>query len=85
MAACKTERVNACNCKMVAVKVTPLNDFPLGLIRSHVVVNHLLIMLCVLQRVVMDLCTTLYIGLLVQGTVTNSSLSVGLIPVPPQN
>jgi hypothetical protein len=31
--------------KMAAVKVTPPNDFPLGLIRSHIVVIHLILML----------------------------------------
>jgi hypothetical protein len=31
--------------KMAAVKFTPLNDFPLGLIRSHMVVIHLILML----------------------------------------
>ena len=46
--------------KMAAVKVTPPNDFPLGLIRSHVVVIYLFLMLCDLQRVVRDLCPTLY-------------------------
>ena len=45
---------------MAAVKVTPPNDFPLGLIRSHMVVIHLFLMLCDLQRVVRDLCPTLY-------------------------
>ena len=48
--------------KMAAVKVTPPNDFPLGLIRLHMVVIHLFLMLCGLQRVVRDLCTTLYIA-----------------------
>jgi len=48
--------------KMAAVKVTPSNDFPLGLIRSHMVVIHLFLMLCDLQRVVRDLCPTLYKG-----------------------
>jgi hypothetical protein len=47
--------------KMAAVKVTPPNDFPLGLIRSHMVVIHICLMLCDLQRVVRDLCPTLYI------------------------
>jgi hypothetical protein len=47
--------------KMAAVKVTLPNDFPPGLIRSHMVVIHLLIMLCDLQRVVRDLRTILYI------------------------
>ena len=46
--------------KLAAVKVTPPNDFPLGLIRSHMVVIHLFLMLCDLQRVVRDLCPTLY-------------------------
>jgi hypothetical protein len=46
--------------KMAAVKVTPPNEFPLGLIRSHMVVIHLFLMLCDLQRVVRDLCPTLY-------------------------
>jgi hypothetical protein len=40
---------------MAAVKVTPPNDFPLGLIRSHMVVIHLFLMLCDLQRVVRDM------------------------------
>jgi hypothetical protein len=31
--------------KMPAVKVTPPNDFPLGLIRSHIVVIRLFLML----------------------------------------
>jgi hypothetical protein len=31
--------------KMAAVKVTPTYDFPLGLIRSHMVVIHLILML----------------------------------------
>ena len=44
--------------KMSAVKVTPPNDFPLGLIRSHMVVIHLFLMLCDLQRVIRDLCPT---------------------------
>jgi hypothetical protein len=47
--------------KMAAVKVTPSNDFPLGLIRSHMVVIHLFLMLYDLQRMVRDLCPTLYI------------------------
>jgi hypothetical protein len=47
--------------KMVAVKVTPPNDFPLCLIRSHMVVIHLFLMLCDLKRVVRDLRTPLYI------------------------
>jgi hypothetical protein len=46
--------------KMAAVKVTPPNDFPLGLIRSHMVVIHIFLMLCDLKRVVRDLCPTLY-------------------------
>jgi hypothetical protein len=46
--------------KMAAVKVTPPNDFSVGLIRSHMVVIHLFLMLCDLQRVVRDLCPTLY-------------------------
>jgi hypothetical protein len=46
--------------KMAAVKVTPPNYFPLGLIRSHMVVIHLFLMLCDLQRVVCDLRSTLY-------------------------
>jgi hypothetical protein len=41
--------------KMAAVKVTPPNDFSRGLIRSHMVVIHLFLMLCDLQRVVRDL------------------------------
>jgi len=41
---------------------SPPNDFPLGLIRSHMVVIHLFLMLCDLQRVVRDLCPTLYIA-----------------------
>jgi hypothetical protein len=47
--------------KMAAVKVTPPNDFPLGLIWSHMVLIHLFLMLCDLQRVVRDLCPTLYV------------------------
>ena len=47
--------------KMAAIKVTPPNDFPLGLIRSHMVVIHLFLMLCDLQRVVRDLCPNLYL------------------------
>jgi hypothetical protein len=47
--------------KMAAVKVTPPNDFPLGLIRSHMVVIHLFLMLCDIQRVVRDLCPNMYI------------------------
>jgi hypothetical protein len=46
--------------KMAAVKVTPPNDFTLGLIRSHMVVIHLFLMLCDLERVVRDLCPILY-------------------------
>jgi hypothetical protein len=46
--------------KMAVIKVTPPNEFPLGLIRSHMVVIHLFLMLCDLQRVVRDLCPTLY-------------------------
>jgi hypothetical protein len=46
--------------KMAAVKVTPPNYFPLGLIRSHMVFIHLFLMLCDLQWVVRDLRTTLY-------------------------
>jgi len=46
---------------MAAVKFTPPNDFPLGLIRSNMVVIHLFLMLCDLQSVVRDLCSTLYI------------------------
>jgi hypothetical protein len=42
-------------------KGTPPNDFPLGLIRSHMVVIFLFLMLYDLQRVVRDLLTTLYI------------------------
>jgi len=49
--------------KKAAVKVTPPNDFSLGLIRSHMVVIHLFLMLCDLQRVVRDLCTILYFSL----------------------
>jgi hypothetical protein len=49
---------------MAAVKVTPPNDFPLGLIRSHMVVIHQFLMLCDLQRVVRDLCPILYKPLL---------------------
>jgi len=41
--------------KMAAVKVTPPNDLPLCLIMSHMVVIHLFLMLCDLQRVVMGL------------------------------
>jgi hypothetical protein len=47
--------------KMAAVKFTPPNDFPLCLRRSHMIVIHLFLMLCDLQRVVRDLCPTLYI------------------------
>jgi hypothetical protein len=47
--------------KMAAVKVTPPNDFPLGLIRSHMIVIHLFLMLCDKQRVVRDLCPILYV------------------------
>jgi len=47
--------------KMAAVKFTPPNDFSLGLIRSHMVVIHLFLTLCDLQRVVRDLCPILYI------------------------
>jgi hypothetical protein len=50
--------------KMAAVKVIPPNDFPLGLIRSHMVVTHLFLMLCDLQRMVRDLCPTLYLTLI---------------------
>jgi hypothetical protein len=46
--------------KMAAVKVTPPNDFSLALIRAHMVVIRLFLMLCDLQRVVRDLCPTLY-------------------------
>jgi len=49
--------------KMAAVKVTPPNDLPLGLIRPRMVVIHLFLMLCDLQRVVRDLCPTLYIDI----------------------
>jgi hypothetical protein len=48
--------------KMAAVKVTPQNHFPLGLIRSHMVVIHLFLMLCDLQGVVRDLRSSLYIA-----------------------
>ena len=44
--------------KMAAVKFTPPNDFALGLIRSHMVVIHLFLKLCDLQRMVRDLCPT---------------------------
>jgi hypothetical protein len=48
--------------EMAAVKVIPPNDFSLGLIiRSHMVVIHLFLMLCNLQRVVRDLWPTPYI------------------------
>jgi hypothetical protein len=47
--------------KMAAVEVTPPNDFPLGLIGSHMVVIHLFLILCDLQRVVRELRPTLYI------------------------
>jgi hypothetical protein len=50
--------------KMAAVKFTPPNDFPLGLIRSHVAVIHLFLMLGTEggpQKVVRELCPTLYI------------------------
>jgi hypothetical protein len=50
--------------KMAAVKVTPPNDFSLGLIRSHMVVIHLFLMLCDLQGVVRDLRSTLYYKLM---------------------
>jgi hypothetical protein len=53
--------------KMAAVKFTPPNDFPLGLIRSHMVVIRLFLMLCDLQRVVRDLCPTLYIYYILDG------------------
>jgi hypothetical protein len=46
--------------KMAVVKFTPPIDFPLGLISSHMVVIHLFLMLCDLQRVVRDLCPILY-------------------------
>ena len=49
--------------KMEAVKVTPPNDFPLSLIRSHMLVIHLFLTLCDLQRVVKDLCPTLILVL----------------------
>jgi hypothetical protein len=52
--------------KMAAVKFTPPTDFPLGLIRSHPFVIHLILMLGTEggpQRVVRDLCPTLYIKL----------------------
>jgi hypothetical protein len=45
--------------KMATIKVTPPNYLPLGLLRAHMVVIHLLIMLCDLQGVVRNLCTTL--------------------------
>jgi hypothetical protein len=48
--------------KMAAVKVTPHDDFPLDLIRSHMVVIHPFLMLCDLQRMVRDLCPSLYIS-----------------------
>jgi hypothetical protein len=54
--------------KMAAVKVTPPNDFLLGLIRSHMVVIHLILMLCDLQRVVRDLSPTLYYLALIRRT-----------------
>jgi hypothetical protein len=44
--------------KMTAVKVTPPNDIPLVLRRSHMVVIHLFLMLCDLQRMVRELCPT---------------------------
>jgi hypothetical protein len=50
---------------MAAVKITPPNDFPLGLIRSHLVVIHLFLMLCDLQKVVRDICPILYIKFIV--------------------
>jgi hypothetical protein len=40
--------------KMATVKFTPPNDFPLGLMRPHVVDIYLLLVLCYLQRVVID-------------------------------
>ena len=49
--------------KMAAVKATPPNDFPLDLIRSHMVVIHLFLMLCDLQRVVRNLCPVLYMNI----------------------
>jgi hypothetical protein len=45
--------------KMAAAKITPPNDFPLGLIRSHMVVIHLILMLGTEggpQMAVRDLC-----------------------------
>jgi hypothetical protein len=41
--------------KMAAVKVTIRYDFLLGLIRLHMVVIHIFLMLCDLQRVVRDM------------------------------
>jgi hypothetical protein len=46
--------------RMAAVKVIPPNDFPLSVIRSHMVFIHLFLMLCDLQRVVRDLRPSLY-------------------------
>jgi hypothetical protein len=47
--------------KMAAFQVTPPNDFPLGLIRSHMVVIHLFLMLGTEggpQNVIRDFCPT---------------------------
>jgi hypothetical protein len=57
--------------KMAAIKITPPNDFPLGLIRPHMVVIHLLLMLCDLQRVVRNLRPILYTEKLI-GLVRNN-------------
>jgi len=46
--------------KMAAVNITPPNDFPLGLIRLHIVVILLFLIFCDLQKVVRNLCRTLY-------------------------
>jgi hypothetical protein len=57
--------------KMAAVKITPPKHFPLGLIRSHMVVIYLILMLGTKggpQKVVRDLCPTLYFDCLLQLT-----------------
>ena len=61
---------------MAAVKVTPPNDFPLGLIRSHMVVIHLFLMLCDLQMMVRDLGPTLYACLMQNMTAALENISV---------
>jgi hypothetical protein len=59
--------------KMADVKVNPRNDFPLGLMRSHMVVIHLFLMLCDLQMMVRDLCPTLYITRLTSNEIFSPS------------